>query len=471
MSEELPLLHDRRTAEQAGPLAVLIADAVANIGSLRRAAAAITDATWDLDHTRTSTHPSPVNDWIAGAVPHRRTRRAIAAGLNIPLPVLTRAAEAQQAARRANLQAVRTPTLTGQQVESDDMKRREFARLVALGGASALTGIDLDRFAAILAGTRADERALDDFERITLDLIGQEATVSPQSLMPAVRGHLAGLCDVLVWTPPALASRAHSLAGQAALLAGYLWYQQDNHAQADMYWSLVERFGDIAGDVRLRAVLLELQANRWSPPYSTDNLPQARAALDRAVALLGPSPDPAAAAYLLSFRAHHYAKASRAQPDYAARAMRDLDLVQTHLSRMRSPDASVYIIHSVAGEAAHQHGRALVELSRPGHGVAHLERLLQSVDDRKLSWRAGIVSDLAAAHAAMGESEHAAGLLIEATGLAALASSGRKLNRIRLARQRWLISHNGPALRRLDDQLRALPAAPISAGPPPAASA
>jgi tetratricopeptide (TPR) repeat protein len=348
------------------------------------------------------------------------------------------------------------------------VKRRQLNKLLALGAVSIATGIDFDRYAAVLAGTRADAAALDDFETITLDYIRREPTVSPQSLLPGVRGHLGGLRDILVWTPPALAPRAYSLAGQTALLAGYLWYQRGDYAQADVYWSLAERWAEMAGDVRLRAALLELQASRWYAPGDFDNIPRALLLLDRAVALLGPRPDPGTAAYILSFRARYYAEAGRVGTgsDQRPKALIDIDKMQVHLSRMPSADARVYIVGSVTGETTQGHARALVHMDRAADGVLLLERLLASVDDGSLKWRAGIIADLAAAHAAMNEHEHASDLLADALSLAQQAGAGRKINRVRETRQRWLSNHDGPALRRLDEQLRALPG-PAPASVPP----
>jgi tetratricopeptide (TPR) repeat protein len=472
MSDQSPSTHEAPALEQIGPYAQLIAEALGRLGlSEHKAAQRITDAAYDIAGNRTTIHASTVSRWLSGNIAQPRLRKWTAVALDIPLRDLNAAADAQRKLQcKYPARAVNAPT-PDLAVESDDVKRRAFAQLLALGGMSVVSGIDFDRYAAVLAGARADDRALDDFERITLDLIRQEATATPSALMPAVRGHLAGLRDVLVWTPPALAPRAYSLAGQAALLAGYLQFQQDDYAEADTYWTLADRFGEQAGDGRLRAALLELRASRWSPPFETDNLPAALALLDRAVALIGPSPDPASAAYILSFRARKHAEASRTLPDHDALAMRDLDNVQTYLTRIPSADASVYIVGSVVGETVQGHARALVHLGRSGEAVAHLERLLASIEHQSLSWRAGIIADLAAARAATGEHEHASDLLIMALRLADQAAAGRKLRRVRQARQRWLAGHDGPALRRLDDELRLLPPRGPSAHLPPAASA
>jgi hypothetical protein len=446
MSEDSPQPHDRLPPEPDAPLAKLIADAVARIGSLRKAAAAVTDAAWHMDRKRTTVHPSTVADWLSGAIPHRSTRRWISSALEIPLDDLTRAAEAQRAPRDSAL------------VDSDDVERREFTKLLLVAGTAA-GSLDLERFASILAGTRADEPGLDDLETLTVDLIRRETTLAPHSLFPAVRGHLAGLRDVLVWTPPSLAPRAYSLAGQTALLAGYLMFKQDRHGEADVYWSLADRFGDMAGDVRLRAALLVLQAQRWEGenlPRQGDNLPLSLALLDRAASLLGPNPEPAAAAHVLTFRARRHAEASRADRAYAARSMHDIDSLHSHLSRMHSADASIYIVESVRGEAVQKGAMALLHLGRPNDAAADLERLLASIGQASLSWRSGVTTNLAASRAAMGESEHACDLLSASLQLATQASATRAVNRIRHARQQWLADYDGPPAARLDEQLLAI---------------
>jgi len=340
-------------------------------------------------------------------------------------------------------------------------------------GVSAMSGIDLDRFAAMLAGTRADDAGLDDFESITLDLIHREATVAPQSLMPSVRGHLKGLRDMLVWTPPSLAPRAHSLAGQTALLAGYLLFKQDRHADADVYWTLADRFGELSGDRRLRAALLVLQAQRSDPfpdrprssPQGGENVPLTLALLSRAISLLGPTPDPVVAAHVLTFRARSYAEASHSDPAYSGLAMHDLEALQTHLGQMPAADTSLYIVESIRGEAVQKGAMTLVHLGRPAEAAAQLVGLLASIGQASPSWRSHVTANLAVARAAMDEPEQACELLGASLHLAGQASAPRAINRVRHARQRWLGHYDGAAALRLDDQLRALPPPPPNRAP------
>jgi transcriptional regulator with XRE-family HTH domain len=338
-------------------------------------------------------------------------------------------------------------------VDSDDVKRREFARLLALTGAVA-GGLDLERMAAMLvAGARADEPALDDLETLTGDLIRREATLTPHSLLPAVRGHLHGLRDVLVWATPDLAPRAYSLAGQTALLAGYLELKLERREEADAYWSLATRFGDMAGDIRLRTAVLVLQGLRWS---EADDLPRSVVLLDHAASLLGAAPDPALAAHVLTYRASSNAEAGQADLTRAAQALRDLDAVQSHLSRMEPDDGSVYIAESVKGEAVHERAESFLSMNRAREAAAELDVLLASADHASKSWRADIVRALALAHAKLGDADHACELLSRSLLLAVEASAPRSVTKIRNARTRWLSDLDGPAIRELDERLHAV---------------
>jgi hypothetical protein len=154
MNRESQLPPEELQAQPAGPFAQLITDAVDRIGSLRRAAAAVTEAAWDLDSKRTTVHASTVHGWRRGVIAQPSMRRWIAAALRIPLEDVTRAAKAQRAlakaAKVASLSlAAPLPYADARglavRVSSTDdgsinltVKRREF--LEALGGAVVTVG-------------------------------------------------------------------------------------------------------------------------------------------------------------------------------------------------------------------------------------------------------------------------------------------------------------------------------------------
>ncbi len=493
MSEESLSLREQPTAREVGAVALLIADAVSQLDSQAELAALITEAAYDLDNKKTTVFPSAVSRWLNGLmIPRANMRRWIAHALaNAGIPISRQQLDAAAAEDRRRRRRHPTPNapighhsdrthahtgspllspsnLPDAPVDSDDVKRRAFGWWIATAGA-AVASLDFERVTAMLAGTHADDAALDDMETLTGTLVKQEASLAAPVLFPAVHGHLQGLRDLLLWTPASLAPRAYSLAGQTALLAGYLKFKQDRHAEADAFYSQAHRFGDLAGDMRLLAALFVLQAQRWEGenlPRDGENHPLVISLLDRAVSLLGSDPDPVTAAHVLTFRARSYAEASHAEPGYAARAMRDLDDLHRYLARLLSADAGLYIVESVRGEAIQKGAMALVHLGRPVEAGAQLGGLLASAGQMSLSWRAHVIANLAVAHAAKGQADYACDLLSASVQLAAQAAAPRGINRVRHARHRWLATHASPAASRLDDQLQAL-ALPATSGQPP----
>jgi hypothetical protein len=439
--------------EPMGPVGHLIADALARLGYSRSDAVKAIKKAAEHDGETGGYDRTALYKWIKGIhVPRQDSTRWIAVGLEIPLERLNKAI-AEQTAQQEPARQLTSTAGPGQilPVDSDDVKRREFAKLLALAGITA-SGLDLDRWIAVLAGTRIDGPSLDDMEMLTADLMRRAASVTPSSLLPAVRGHLEGLCQALVLVPADLGSRAHSAAGRTALLAGYLMLQEERRTEADAHWSLAERFGDLAGDAKLRAVLGVHQAWRWQfedPPYAI-------ALLDRAESVLGPEPEPAAAVMVLSTRAGLLADASHADPAHAARAMRDLDHTHSSLSRMDAADDDLYVFQSVTGQAMESGCLALLYLGRHHDAATGLEQRLASIDPSALAQRSYATSSLGFAIAGMGELEHACDVLSTSLDLAESASAPRCARLVRERQQRWLADYDGPAARRLNDRLVAI---------------
>jgi transcriptional regulator with XRE-family HTH domain len=338
-------------------------------------------------------------------------------------------------------------------VDSDEMERRAFAAALAMVTGSAVAGrLDVERLIGIFDGAQVDGMALDDLETLTRDLIEREATVAPAALLPAVRGHFEGLRDLLVWTPPRLSARAFSLAGQTALLAGYLMFKQERYAEADAYWLVAERLGDLAGDARLRAGVLVLQGWRWK----YDNVPLALELLDRADSVLGSSPDPLAAAIVSCMRGRRRAQVSRTDSSFLSLALRDVEKGQAHLSLSADTDKRFYIFESVPDEVAELHALALKDLKRPQEAAANLEALLSTIDPRCLSWRSYVTASLADVRADMGAADSACELLTDALHLAVQASASGCVREVHATRHQHpqLATYQGQAARVLDDKLQ-----------------
>jgi tetratricopeptide (TPR) repeat protein len=392
--------------------------------------------------------------WRSGKVtPGRTSVRWLAVALGLPLDELAEAAEAQ---REHTLQRAdtgesfsRTPSAHTHRVDSSEVERREFTRLGLLGVAGLATnGVDLERWGAVLAGTRVDARSLDDQRQIGQDLMRRSWTAAPQALLPAVRGHLDGFRDILLWAPLKLAPEAYTLAGEIALLAGHLALKLDQRDQADAFWTLADRFADTAGNGELRANVLVLWGWRW---HDGDNQARAFEVFDHASGLIGSGHDAFTAALTFSSRAYEHADAHQKEA-----AMHDMEAAEAHLGRLEQADASRYIIEDIESEVAISRARCLLQLDRAADAVRELDRILAGMEPASKSARSMVLVELAAAQAKLGEIELACAVLHDALHLAYEASAPYRAQRVLATRQQWLAGYDTPALRHLDEELQPL---------------
>jgi hypothetical protein len=229
-------------------------------------------------------------------------------------------------------------------------------------------------------------------------------------------------------------------------------FKQEQHSEADLYWSLADRFADMAGDVRLRGMTLQLQSWRWEE----ENPQHSLTLLNRAETLMGSRPEPAIAALLLTRRALRLAETSHIDHDHASLALQDIDSAQRYLSRI-APGDSLYIFESVADEAITMRALSYIPLNRPQEAAVDLERIFASIPPTSLSWRAYIAADIAAVRVRLEDLDGASQLLSTALRLATEAQALRCAEWVRTCRRRWLTGHDTlPAVRRLDEQIHAL---------------
>ena len=394
--------------------------------------------------------------WRSGKVtPGRTSVRWLAVALGLPLAELSEAAEAQReqpqrgGGQDDDLSRPGTGSAHTQRVDSSSVERREFTRLGFLSVAGlAARGVDLERWGAVLAGTRVDARTLEDQRLINQDLMQRSWSAAPQALLPAVQGHLDGFRDILLWTPLGLAPQAYTLAGEIALLAGYLALKLDQRDQADVFWMLADRFGETAGNGTLRANVLVLWGWRW---HEEDHQARAFEVFDHAAGLVGPGDDPFTAALTFSSRAYEHADAHQ-----TAAALRDMEAAESHLGRLGEGDASRYIVEDIEGEVAISRARCLLRLDRARDALGELERIIAAMDPASKSGRSMVMVEQAAAHAWLGEIEPACAVLREALRLAGEASAPYRAQRVLATRRQWLAGYDSPALGDLDEELRAV---------------
>ncbi|MGH7869630.1 MAG: hypothetical protein ACREP9_18880 [Candidatus Dormibacteraceae bacterium] len=204
-----------------------------------------------------------------------------------------------------------------------EVERREFAKVGFVGALGVLPGVDLERLHSILTGTWVDEQSLDQLAAITQGLMCKSWNIDPQALLEVVNAHFRSFGNVLLGVPSALSSRAFSMAGEAAFLAGYLSLKSGRAEDVDFYWQASNRMAQCAGDNRLRTVLLMVQSWQAEDEGKTE---QALKSSEQAQLLLGANPEPVVAALTYSTRAYDFAMTGKSQE-----ASRDTERAEHYL--------------------------------------------------------------------------------------------------------------------------------------------
>ncbi len=335
--------------------------------------------------------------------------------------------------------------------KEDDVRRRQFLQYLSV--VTGATMLDWERLAATLRGQLgpADRVLVDDLEAITRSYARQVERVSPSSLLPALRSHLAVLSGSLhSGQPQDVRRRVLSLTGETALLAGRLSWLLGNRGEARRCWTLAAELGREAGDDTLIAATLGQQRVLHSTiPNrglygSTD---RALALLDAAEARLSPSSSPYVRMMVLLARAEDHA----ALGDGDA-SQRDLESAETALAGASRPDDGLYALWDAARIAGYR-GSCALALKQPEEASTVLEGALSATADMLVGQRCAVVTDLAAAYAMQREVEHSAALLIQSVDTAERAGLGELLQRVQGARVHLAPWQDAAAVQQLDERL------------------
>jgi tetratricopeptide (TPR) repeat protein len=203
------------------------------------------------------------------------------------------------------------------------------------------------------------------------------------------------------------------LAAQAGLVAGLVAYRQEDYGTAR---SLFENAEQLARDVGDGPTIASVWTARRALITSTARggtggraAVQAIALLDAADAAAGRGAPALVRVWLLCSRAEEAATLGR-----EAAALRDLDAAVTAFAN-GGPDTAVgFFDHWDEARIAGWRASALLQLGRPEQAAVILREVVQATPRTLPGPRAAVVADLGAAHAAAGEPEPAARLLLEA---------------------------------------------------------
>ncbi|HLH70452.1 MAG TPA: hypothetical protein VKY90_15900 [Candidatus Dormibacteraeota bacterium] len=117
--------------------------------------------------------------------------------------------------------------------------------------------IDPDRLQAAAWGeTRVDRRLIDDLAALTREYWCLYHTLAPRTLLPATGAHLDLVCRLLEAAPLHLRRDLGLVAGEAAMLDGWLAFLVDDRRTARSRWGFADDLVRKIGDERLRAHVL-----------------------------------------------------------------------------------------------------------------------------------------------------------------------------------------------------------------------
>lgn len=345
---------------------------------------------------------------------------------------------------------------------TDAERRAEVDRRAALRFGIAIAGRALlpaslhEQLAHVLARSqRLDLTLLTRLQTFSADLAGSYATTRPEELLPPAREHLRTVVRLLDTSlTPDRRGQLLWLAGDAAILCGWLSFYADRMDAADGYLHDASGLACEAEDRTLQAQVLgsrSILSATTATGGQHGNTALALAQLTEA-AHLGRSAPPVTQCWLAARLAEEHATAG----DEVA-FERHMEQARTALDQASRQSSGIgFLATFLAGwdEANLQgfDGIGYLLLARPQDATVALTRTLQqarSGKDRTLP-----LVDLSVALAMQAEPEQAASAAVEALNLALEAGDLMAVRRVRSAAARLEPWRHLPAVRDLDERLR-----------------
>jgi tetratricopeptide (TPR) repeat protein len=301
-----------------------------------------------------------------------------------------------------------------------------------------------------------DEEVIADFERLTRALGHLRRTLPPAELLPMIEAHLACVRRRMAdgAGPSGPWRSLQSIAAGTATLCGWVYFTLERRKEASAYLAWAERLAREIDDRNVLMLDLMLRSDLASavPTGGHEGLPQeARRLLDEALSLRASSTPGCLAGPLLLRSAEEHAFAGA-----ESNSQRDLERADGVLAAAErrgfylrpdtdAADWSLAIARSFRGSCLQLQGRAAQAIEALESVTATLHLPLDLVAP---------LTDLAAAHAQVGDLDRACELLSHALGIVSDRGQPERARRIAGVRRRHLARWAGePTVRRLDEQL------------------
>jgi hypothetical protein len=348
--------------------------------------------------------------------------------------------------------------------DGEEMKRRRFfSCAAALAGGLAL---DPERLAAALfAGVGSDVHLVDELSASITGHARRWHTDRPDALLPLVRSDMTTVNELRIGSrTDGTRRRLTSLTTATAALAGWLAWQAGNDEAANAYYTFAHSLASEVQDRDERAFVLALRSFMGSGLFGAeaDDDGLALTMLHGAVEQTERSASPFLRVFALGRRAEELARAGGSD----GAAERDLDRAQTILASVAGPHDGFFSYSSEERLLGCRGTCAMVQ-RRPRDAISLLSRVLSATPAELAAERSILVADLGAAHAMLGEVDHACVLLGRSLELGGHGYANR-VGRVRAIRTAHLAHwSDAPPVARLDEELRTI-AGPLT-GPSPGA--
>jgi len=322
----------------------------------------------------------------------------------------------------------------------DDMQRRAFLTNAAVAGLALLGVAPGDEpwqrlGAALRRPQRADSRTVDDLEAVTVSFQQLYQRVAPYAVLAPARSHLATLTQLLEagGQQERTRRRLASLAGETAILVGWLTSDDGDHAAAQGYYQAALAAAREAGDRALGAYAVgsasTLPAFRASPDHTLYLLAEGRHGFRAAHATASTR------AWLGTLEAEAHATAGR-----EAEARRALDRAAEALGEAVGDEPRPRLPFFDHVRLAGERGVIAVRLGAADEGRRALDEALRDLRPKGLKIESRLLTGLARAHAGQGDVERACHVARDSLAVATAsetAPSLRDLHRLRAELRAW----------------------------------
>ena len=333
----------------------------------------------------------------------------------------------------------------------DEMQRRNF--LAGAGLAIVSVGVTAgvepwQRLAATLQGrARVDQGTVDNLETVTSSLSHLFQTVAPVALAAPVRSHLDTLSTLLsdASAPQRLRARLASMAGETAVVMGWISQDQGDHAAAQNFYLAAIDAANEAGDHPLGAYAIAsastLPAFRSSPTHSVHLLTDAQV---KGINVDDATPGTRSWIHTLVAEAH-------TRDGNEAGALNAMDDAQEALDAEDNeprPRAAFFDAGRLAGER----GVTATRLGLHDVAEAELEIALGALQPEHKT-RSRLLTNLARVRLAQGEADEAVAVAVESLAIARSTGSEASVADVRSFRHELKATHDDASLADLDELL------------------